>query len=280
MTPLLDLAAVVAEHDQVAALNEASVLAIAAGDTPRVQSVVTDDTGPIALAYAPGDAPIELLVHPEHRRRGLGRRLADELLADGETRFWAHGDLPAARTLTERLGLAPARVLLVLRRTLDERPANAGRAVPYRPEHLDGLLRVNARAFAAHAEQGSMDRADFERRAASVGTDGLFVVEADGEVAGFHWTKIDGEVGEVYVMAVDPGHHGAGHGGDLLRRGLAHLWDRGIRTVDLYVEGDNTAALALYARGGFTEHARDVLYAAAPIVSAPHPHQPPEESRR
>ena len=33
-----------------------------------------------------------------------------------------------------------------------------------------------------------------------------------------------------------------------------------MRTVDLYVEGDNDPALAVYQRLGFTEHARDVLY--------------------
>ena len=47
-----------------------------------------------AAAYAVGDAPVEIVVDPDHRRHGKGRRILDELLADGEDRFWAHGDLP------------------------------------------------------------------------------------------------------------------------------------------------------------------------------------------
>jgi mycothiol synthase len=109
-----------------------------------------------------------------------------------------------------------------------------------------------------------MDRADFEQRASSDWFDptGLFVAERDGSVVGFHWTKVEDDVGEVYVVGVDPTEQGSGLGTSLTARGLRHLHDSGIRTVDLYVEGDNDPALAVYRRLGFTEHARDVLYVA------------------
>jgi len=42
--------------------------------------------------------------------------------------------------------------------------------------------------------------------------------------------------------------------------GLARLLDRSIDTAALYVEGDNTAALRLYAARGFVDHAVDVQY--------------------
>ena len=108
-----------------------------------------------------------------------------------------------------------------------------------------------------------MDRADFERRAGSDWFDpaGLFVAERDGDIVGFHWTKVEDDVGEVYVVGVDPSEQGSGLGTALTARGLRHLHESGLRTVDLYVEGDNDPALAVYRRLGFTEHARDVLYA-------------------
>ena len=83
----------------------------------------------------------------------------------------------------------------------------------------------------------------------------------DGDVVGFHWTKVEDGIGEVYVVGVDPSEQGSGLGTALTARGLRHLHESGIRTVDLYVEGDNDPALAVYRRLGFTEHARDVLYA-------------------
>ena len=108
-----------------------------------------------------------------------------------------------------------------------------------------------------------MDRADFERRAGSDWFDpaGLFVAVRDGEIVGFHWTKVEHGVGEVYVVGVDPSEQGSGLGTALTVRGLRHLHESGLRTVDLYVEGDNERALAVYGHLGFTEHARDVLYA-------------------
>lgn len=252
------------EADGVAPFNEATLLAIGAEDAPRV----LEDRGP-AVAVAFGDAPVELVVEPGSRRQGHGSALARELLAAGESRFWAHGDLPGAQALASSLGLVAERTLLVLRLELgDDAPREQ---VPdgvtlraYRPDDVDAIVAVNGRAFASHPEQGAMDRADLERRAASDWFDpaGLFVAERDGDVIGFHWTKLEDGVGEVYVVGVDPRAHGGGIGAALTARGLRHLHERGARVVDLYVEGDNEPALRTYRRLGFGEHARDTLYAA------------------
>jgi mycothiol synthase len=267
---LLDLVRAAAEADGVDPVNEATRLAVAAGDVLRVDRQRPDGT---AAAVAPADAPVEVVVHPDHRRRGLGRALVDELLTAGETRFWAHGDLPGAQALAARVGLVAERTLLVLRLPFgddapQERVPDGVTLRSFRPDDTDAVVAVNARAFAHHPEQGAMDRADFERRAASdwFDPDGLFVAEdAGGRVVGFHWTKVEGqpdgtELGEVYVVGVDPDAHGGGLGTALTARGLRYLHERGVRTVDLYVEGDNTPALAVYHRLGFAEHARDVLY--------------------
>ena len=42
--------------------------------------------------------------------------------------------------------------------------------------------------------------------------------------------------------------------------GLRHLARRGLPRVTLYVDGDNTAALATYERLGFERSAIDVMY--------------------
>jgi mycothiol synthase len=265
---ILDLAARAAAADGVEPLNEASIFGLRDGRTARVLVQQTEPDGTItAAAYALGDAPVEIVVDPDHRRAGRGRRILDELTADGEDRFWAHGDLPAARALVAAAGLHPERVLLVLRLTFDgaPEPENVPAGVTlrtYRPEDADELIAVNARAFAHHPEQGAMDRADFDRRTSAEWFDpaGLFLAVRDGRIVGFHWTKIEGDVGEVYVVGIDPDAQGGGLGTALTARGLRHLHDRGVPIVDLYVEGDNAPALAVYRNLGFHDWKKDVLY--------------------
>lgn len=267
-----------AEVDGVAPFNEASLLALGNGDPARVLVLRSGDPGGlVGAAYAAGDAPVEIVVDPQHRGAGIGRSIVNELLADDETRFWAHGDLPGARALAAATGLVAERTLLSLRLQLDDAPVES---VPdgitlrtYVDDDLAAIVEVNARAFASHPEQGSMDRADFERRAASAWFDpaGLFVAEKAGRVVGFHWTKVEGDIGEVYVVGIDPDAQGGGLGRALTARGLRHLHESGLRIVDLYVEGDNTPALAVYEGLGFKPHTKDVLY-ASPAIADPHSH--------
>ncbi len=258
---LVDLADAAEAADGVAPFNEASLMALRDGSPLRVE--VLDE---LAGAVAPGDAPVEIVVHPEHRREGRGRRLLDQLLDRGESRFWAHGDLPGAQSLAAAVGLRPVRTLLVLSTTDPEVPpavTPAGVTIrAFEDADADAVVAVNARAFASHPEQGAMDRSDFDRRRAEPWFDpaGLFVAERDGQVVGFHWTKREGPTGEVYVVGVDPSAHGGGLGTALTAAGLRHLWDAGVDEIDLYVEGDNVPALTVYGHLGFTEKARDVLY--------------------
>lgn len=263
---LVELAEKAASVDGVAPFNEATLIALRDGVRPRVL-VIRTEPDIVAAAFAAEDAPVEVVVDPEHRRRGVGRGIVEELLADGEGAFWAHGDLPAAQALAASVGLAAQRTLLVLRLVFDgppepERVPDGVTIRTYTPADADDVIAVNARAFAHHPEQGAMDRADFDRRTASAwfDPDGLFVAERDGRIIGFHWTKVEDGVGEVYVVGIDPEAQGGGLGSALTARGLRHLYEQGLEIVDLYVEGDNAPALTVYRKLGFTEHAKDVLY--------------------
>ena len=82
-----------------------------------------------------------------------------------------------------------------------------------------------------------------------------------GELLASCWLKIEpGAPGEFYAVAVAPGHQGEGLGGAVVDAGLVRLAERGVATASLYVEGDNAAALGLYASRGFTDHAVDVQH--------------------
>jgi mycothiol synthase len=129
---------------------------------------------------------------------------------------------------------------------------------------------VNNAAFAWHPEQGGWDVEQVRLREAEPWFDPagfLLAVDADDRLLGYHWTKVhpataaDPAMGEVYVLGVDPSEQGRHLGGALTAAGLAHLRDRGLGTVLLYVEGDNAAAVRVYEKLGFTRWSTDVSYA-------------------
>ena len=230
------------------------------------------------FALVVGD-DLSLVVHPDARGRGAGTRLLDSVLAarPGRLSAWSHGDHPAAAALARTHGFERVRELWVMRRTmspttspLPELGVPAGMRIRgYEPRDADELLRVNAAAFAHHPEQGAMDAANLAERMAEPWFDPaglLLAVEGtggDARVLGFHWTKQhSSEVGEVYVVGIDPDTQGRGLGRLLTLAGLHHLAARGVAEILLYVESDNAPAIRLYSGLGFAHAARDthVMY--------------------
>jgi mycothiol synthase len=217
-----------------------------------------------ALAHSGG---VELAVAPEARGAGLGSELAAAAFeGSAPVTAWSHGDHPAAAKLASRHGLRRARELWVMRRpssvplpALDPPAGVTIRA--YEPADESELLRVNAAAFAHHPEQGSMSSADLAERMAEswYSPAGLLVADAgDGTLRGFHWTKQHSpDLGEVYVVGIDPAAQGMGLGKVMTLAGLWHLNGLGVSEVLLYVESDNDPAVAVYSKLGFTHAAAD-----------------------
>jgi mycothiol synthase len=219
---------------------------------------------------------LSLVVRPSARRRGTGTRLLDQALAElpddtRPLRAWSHSDHPAAARLAEERDFARVRELWVMRRpsslpvgavTVSQDDVTVRR---FRKGDEPELLRVNAGAFAGHPEQGKMTADDLAERMAEPWFDpeGLIVASRGRELLGFHWTKRHSpELGEVYVVGIDPSAQGRGLGKTLTLAGLHHLADGGAREVLLYVESDNEPAIAVYSGLGFGHAARDthVMY--------------------
>ncbi len=181
-----------------------------------------------------------------------------------------------ARALAE--GFVPERDLLQMRVTLplpdgvvrDTRPLHTRPFVPGRDD--EAWVETNNRAFAGHPEQGdwSVDQLHERMAADWVELDGFLVADdPDGPgLIGACWTKIHRErrpvLGEIYVIDVDPRHHGQGWGRSLTVAGLVYLAGRGITVGMLYTDATNEAAVALYRSLGFTVDHVDRSYRRDP----------------
>ncbi|MFI5510133.1 mycothiol synthase [Mycobacterium sp. NPDC051804] len=289
---LIDAATAV---DGVAPVGDQVLRELSHDRTRHLLAVDGEDRGNIVgyLNLAPADeqtsAMAELVVHPSARRRGIGSTMARQGLAEGgaDARIWAHGNIEAARATAAALDLVTVRELLQMRRPLVDLPAttvpDGVRITTYSGPGDDAeLLRVNNSAFAWHPEQGGWTDVDIEERRGESWFDpnGLFLAfdETTEKLLGFHWTKIHsasrGEVdtpdlGEVYVVGVDPEAQGRGIGAALTLIGLHHLAEAltasSQSTVMLYVEADNSAAVKTYRRLGFDVKSVDAAYAYSPV---------------
>jgi mycothiol synthase len=302
VTEVLDLMRAAGDADGAYPLSEHVVLHLRLGGDTRAVHLLSRHGGEL-VGYAHVDptdpvegAAAELAVHPLHRRRGLGRVLVKEAMAvaderDGQSpgrlRLWAHGDHPSATALSMSLGFERWRVLWQMRRSLfapvPEPTLPDGVSIrPFRPGTDDAAwVALNAAAFADHPEQGRWTIDDLHIRMKEPWFDpaGFLLAQrdSDGELLGFHWTKIHGAVralpteetaaphphepiGEVYVLGVSPAAHGTGLGTALTLAGLHHLRGQDLDQAMLYVDEANTRAVALYRKLGFARWATDVCF--------------------
>jgi mycothiol synthase len=275
-----DLIAAATQSDGVAPVGDQVVRELPHDRTRHLLAVDgADVTGYLNLTADPAMA--ELVVRPDARRRGIGSAMARAGLAEGgdDARIWAHGNLGPARATAAALGLVTVRELLQMRRPLTGLPPvdipDGVRITTYSgPADDTELLRVNNAAFAWHPEQGGWTEAQVAERRGEPWFDpaGLFMaVDAHtGKLLGFHWTKLhNADLGEVYVVGVDPAAQGRGLGATLTLVGLRYLAERLSEseqpTVMLYVEADNSAAVNTYQRLGFDVFNIDAAYAAPTV---------------
>ncbi|GAA2563419.1 mycothiol synthase [Pseudonocardia hydrocarbonoxydans] len=270
------LASAAAAADGSAPLSDEVLLALRSPGAAHLFACSGPDL--VGFAHLDPEGGGELVVHPGHRRAGLGTRIARAMVeraGDAALRVWAHGEHPGAVALAGRLGFVRSRELWQMYLDMPDAPAAVALpdGVTLRPFVVgadeDEFLRVNNAAFDWHPEQGGWGVEQVRAREAEPWFDAegfLLAVDAADRLRGFHWTKVHTEperIGEVYVLGVDPSAQGTGLGAALTIAGLRHLHARGLRRVLLYVESDNEAAVRVYRKLGFEVRHSDVLFTRA-----------------
>jgi mycothiol synthase len=225
-------------------------------------------------------------VHPDVRRRGVGRRLLDELEArarasvqdgSGGSRELPHflgGGIETSNAVSaafaEHAGYAHIRYGFQMRRPLDlpipEVAMPAGLEVrPVLPEHHRAIWAADSEAFQDHFEPRAPTEDDFDRFTADPDSDpSLWQVAWDGdEVAGSiingiypHENEMLGvQLGWLDHVSVRRPWRGRGLAKALIARSLAVHRDRGMAVAVLGVDAENpTGALQLYEAFGFRPH--------------------------
>ena len=286
VTALLDAAA---RADGRRPLSDHLYLDLVSGGDEGFAGLVASEPGhehPVAYAQVSkgnGTHVFELVIHPHHRYEmaTIGPELMDAALdvvrseGGGAVNWWVYEPTSAHRALADAAAMTQERTLLQMRRSL---PTTRHATIETRP-FVSGAddavwLSVNNRAFADHGEQGGWTLDTFRSRQQEpwFDTDGFRMHERDGRVAGFCWTKVHheghdmtdpdhrGDLGEIYVIAVDPDFHGQGLGSEMTLSGLDHLAALGIPTALLYVDAANESAVAMYRRLGFEVHSTNAAF--------------------
>lgn len=211
---------------------------------------------------------IEYVVHPKYRSdTEIATRLLKDALQEirrqggGHIHVWVAKPSPESDNLFLSLGFSKGRDLHQLRRPLPIESGLQVDPIPTRPfvigQDEERWLQLNNDAFSWHPEQGDWDLATLQSREEQdwFDPDGFLLHEIDGDLAAFCWTKIHSDIepniGEIYVIAVDPKLRGMRLGKAMCLAGLNYLAGKGVETAMLYVEATNNPANALYEHLGF-----------------------------
>jgi mycothiol synthase len=212
-----------------------------------------------------GRVIIDCWVHPEHRRKGLGRKLLNSSfkragqLGAGFINISIREDNINGKNALEHLGFQYARRYLELKLDVTKINFSEIDSPPFgcrflREGEEEILTQIQNRSFAGHWGYNPNDVATtlyYIGQSHRSKKDIVLACE-EGEVTGYCWTEISGVgQGRIHMIGSDPEYRGKGIGKRLLQAGIANLKSRGVTEICLTVDSENEAACSLYDTIGF-----------------------------
>ncbi len=238
----------------------------------------------VAAEIAIGRVILNCWVHPEHRRRGLAKKLvgfaihrAKELRAKVAHVNIAEDNV-VAKSVLSKLGFEYVRRFLELRLDIAKVPWLNTDPAALGCRHLqcgeeDKLARIQNRSFASTwgYNPNTVEAITYRINLSNCSPEDIALTYDRDKVIGYCWTEItyEGEAGigeikgRIFMLGVDPDYRGKGVGKGVLLAGLAHLKSKGIQVAELTVDSENKAACALYRSVGFEVRTSNLWYEKA-----------------
>ena len=214
-----------------------------------------------------GRVILDCLVHPEHRGKGLARKLLDYAMQRAKelkvkaARVNTREDNSVAKSVLPRLGFRVVRRFLEFRLPLTETRLPDATHNAYPSRHLQHgeevkLTQIQNRCFAGSwgYNPNTTEEIAYRLNLSHCAPENVILIYDGDKPVGYCWTLLkreteaaDGErKGCIHMLGIDPDSRGRGIGRVALLAGLSHLKNRGVQVVELTVDSENRAALALY----------------------------------
>ena len=216
----------------------------------------------IGFAHMDGMEAVEVsgMVHPAHRRQGVGRSLFETVKVACRERGLADlllvcdESAPSGRVFAEAVGarFRFAEYSLELDQAAASRMAPPEGPVKLRPADVrdrDTLVRLSAAAF-GDPEDEVRQRVD---RGLHEPIQRYFIgMLGDEPIGSIRLSRHDPNV-YITAFGVLPSHRGRGHGRQMLREAIAMLLAENTTQIRIEVETENRNALSLYQSCGFKD---------------------------
>lgn len=240
---------------------------------------------PVGFAMVSPELPIGRTVASggvmeQHCNRGVGRTLLDTAvkratgLGASVLDIQVSADSPAGRHLLESADFRLVRTYCDMRWEGDEvpsaePPAGFGVRSFVVSQDEEALTRLQNAAFGDSWGfcPNTVEEIEAKLKFKTSDPEGVIFVTHGERPAGYNWTfraeGPSGSTGWVAMTGVHPDYRRQGIGRTALLAGMRYLSERGVRTIDLEVDGQNSAAIELYGSTGFRRVRETVWYQRA-----------------